>query len=162
MSECRPRAVERPHTSVFSTHAGITLIEIILALTVMALLATVGLIGYRASLERARTAQAIGDLVRIDASVRDFSAVNGRLPTSLDEIDMGDLLDPWQRPYEYRVVDGGEGNRLDHANEPLNSDFDLFSLGPDGVTNVWVMEENGLDDVVRAHDGEHFGVAETF
>jgi general secretion pathway protein G len=45
---------------------------------------------------------------------------------------------------------------------PLNSDYDLFSLGADGRTTVSLGESVGLDDVIRANNGGYFGVASEY
>jgi general secretion pathway protein G len=42
---------------------------------------------------------------------------------------------------------------------PLNTDYDLFSLGPNGVTRPSLGETFSLDDVIRANDGGYFGLA---
>lgn len=49
--------------------------------------------------------------------------------------------------------------RRDRYMFPLNTDYDLFSLGPDSRTSVSLGEKVGLDDVIRANNGGFFGVA---
>jgi len=45
---------------------------------------------------------------------------------------------------------------------PLNTDYDLFSLGPDGRTTTAISGNNALDDVIRANDGGFFGAASNY
>jgi general secretion pathway protein G len=45
---------------------------------------------------------------------------------------------------------------------PLNTDYDLFSLGPDGRTAVSVGSLLGQDDVIRANNGAFFGPAREY
>jgi general secretion pathway protein G len=45
---------------------------------------------------------------------------------------------------------------------PLNTDYDLFSLGPDGLTSVSLGTNVGLDDVIRANNGGFFGPASEY
>lgn len=45
---------------------------------------------------------------------------------------------------------------------PLNSDFDLYSLGPDGKTCSRISIGAGLDDVIRANDGLYYGLASEY
>lgn len=49
--------------------------------------------------------------------------------------------------------------RRDRYMYPLNTDYDLFSLGPDGRTAVSLGQAVGLDDVIRANNGGFFGSA---
>ena len=45
---------------------------------------------------------------------------------------------------------------------PLNTDYDLFSLGPDHQTAVSLGDAVGLDDVIRANNGGYFGLASNY
>lgn len=45
---------------------------------------------------------------------------------------------------------------------PLNSDFDLYSLGSDGKTSSKINTKEGMDDVIRANDGKYFGLASSY
>ena len=49
--------------------------------------------------------------------------------------------------------------RCDAYMLPLNTDFDLFSLGPDHATATSLGNQASLDDVIRANNGGFFGVA---
>ena len=44
----------------------------------------------------------------------------------------------------------------------LNQDFDIYSLGPDGVTTQVITDAEGLDDIVRATDGGWVGIGGDF
>ena len=73
--------------------------------------------------------------------------------------------DPWNHPYEYLNLRTGEGNgisRKDKKLAPLNSDFDLYTVGPDGITNTSLLHAASRDDIVRARDGGFIGTAEEF
>ena len=52
--------------------------------------------------------------------------------------------------------------RTDRFMYPLNEDYDLFSLGPNGRTAVSLGEAVGQDDVIRANNGAFFGVASDY
>ena len=49
--------------------------------------------------------------------------------------------------------------RKDGKLDPLNSDFDLYSLGPDGESALALPAAPSHDDVVRAKDGAYIGLA---
>ena len=52
--------------------------------------------------------------------------------------------------------------RRDRYLFPLNTDFDLFSLGPNGATSVSLGESLGQDDIIRANNGGFFGMASEY
>ncbi|MBM3974803.1 MAG: prepilin-type N-terminal cleavage/methylation domain-containing protein [Planctomycetes bacterium] len=56
-------------------------------------------------------------------------------------------------------VDAETTRRRDRYMFPLNTDYDLFSLGPDCRTAVSLGEAISLDDVIRANNGGFFGLA---
>lgn len=59
-------------------------------------------------------------------------------------------------------VDAETTRRRDRYLFPLNTDYDLFSLGPDRRTAVSLGEGVGLDDVIRANNGGYFGTASDY
>jgi general secretion pathway protein G len=52
--------------------------------------------------------------------------------------------------------------RRDQFLFPLNTDYDLFSLGPDGRSASSLSNPLSLDDVIRANDGGFFGTAASY
>lgn len=52
--------------------------------------------------------------------------------------------------------------RRDRYMFPLNTDYDLFSLGPDHETAASLGESVGMDDVIRANNGGFFGLASNY
>jgi general secretion pathway protein G len=76
-------------------------------------------------------------------------------------------VDPWGFPYQYKNLrtNSGKGNgnaRKDKYLKPVNSDFDLYSLGLDGKSQPSLTDQFSRDDVLRARDGGFFGTAEDF
>jgi general secretion pathway protein G len=60
--------------------------------------------------------------------------------------------------------DGGvEGKmRKDRFLVPLNSDYDLYSMGKDGDSRPPLTAQMSRDDIVRASDGAFVGLASDF
>jgi len=145
--------------------AGFTLLEIMFAVAVMAILAALAYGQFADYAERSRIAVAEADIVTMTVEIVRFQSANdGRLPDSLGEIGRGEFLDPWKRTYHYvnlRGVSKGKA-RKDHRLNPINSDYDLFSAGKNGVFKPQVSQKDSLDDVIRARDGAYIGVAEKF
>jgi general secretion pathway protein G len=52
--------------------------------------------------------------------------------------------------------------RQDQFLKPVNTDYDLYSMGPDGETHFNMNSLKGRDDIVRALDGSFVGIAELF
>ena len=49
----------------------------------------------------------------------------------------------------------GRGHaRKDHALNPINTDFDLHSMGVDGQTKPQITQRDSLDDIIRAGTGK--------
>jgi len=117
---------------------------------------------------------AIGDVRRIQAEVLAYLAANRELPADLAVLDLDAIKDPWGRPYVYAphfttpptsASDLGKkpkGARTDKFLKPLNNDFDLYSLGPDGKSNAPLNAKASRDDVIRAVGGAFIGKAEDF
>jgi len=52
--------------------------------------------------------------------------------------------------------------RKDRFLAPINTDFDLYSMGPDGDSKSQLNAKASRDDIIRAADGAYFGVASGF
>ena len=62
----------------------------------------------------------------------------------------------------YAAAGGSVKPRKDRFLVPINSDYDLYSMGPDGKTNEPLTNPVSKDDIIRASDGAYVGVAENF
>lgn len=155
---CRSRGEPRPP-------GGFTLIELLVAVAVLAVLAAMAVPKLRDSIERARVVQAVGDLRVLETDVMAYAAENGgELPESLADVGRGDMTDPWGRRYRYLPLDDVPSGkaRKDRFLVPLNSDFDLYSVGADGETRLALTAESAQDDVIRANDGSYLGLASRY
>jgi len=142
---------------------GFTLIELMVTMAIVALLAIVALPGYQAYVQRANNSQAIADIMTLGGRIEIFRLRNrGQLPTALDQVEYEIPLDPWGHPYEYLLIDGKKGKggiRKDKNLNPLNSDFDLYSKGPDGASVGPLTAKASRDDILRANNGAFVGAA---
>jgi general secretion pathway protein G len=149
-----------------SGEAAFSLIELIVALAVAAALTLIAMPIYSGITERARVSQAVRDIADISIFLERFRTVSGAYPSSL--ADLGGnrpTADPWGRPYRYLAIDvvppprTGQVRRDKNLN-PLNRDFDLYSVGPDGETQTQLTARKARDDIVRAGNGSFIGKAE--
>ncbi len=141
---------------------GFTLVEMIIAISIFGTLAVMAVPSYTNSLDRARIARAIGDLRTLEKEIMTFEIGEGKLPNGLGDIGRGNFLDPWNHPYEYlnfSGVKGKGGMRKDRFLVPLNSTYDLYSKGKDGLSKPPLNAKVSWDDVIRANDGAFIGLA---
>ncbi len=144
---------------------GFTLVEILIVLAIIALLAMVASQAYDRQREKVRLSQAITDIGAVSAAIKLFETDEREFPASLDEVGWGNRLDPWGRPYRYFNLASKKGNgaaRKDKKLAPLNTDFDLYSVGKDGQSKSPLVTPVSRDDVVRARDGGFIGLAADF
>lgn len=145
---------------------GFTVIELLIVVAIIATLAAIAIPGYINSRNKAKITMAISEIKLIEKAVFDFCAENGQLPDSLNEIGLDQFTDPWDRPYVYLRINGGTTpglngiRRRDKNANPVNSDFDIYSLGKDGSTIAQFTGKKARDDIVRANNGRFYGLAE--
>lgn len=144
---------------------GFTFIELMIGLAILGVLASIATPMYQNYRERIRVNTAASDIAALSAAIKLYRTDERRLPVSLAEIGSGSKLDPWGRPYRYRDLTTEEGrgsSRKDKRLNPLNSDFDLYSVGKDGDTRLSLSPTVSRDDVIRARDGRFIGLARDF
>jgi general secretion pathway protein G len=143
---------------------GLTLLELLVGVALLAALATIAVPVYSGYRERARNAEAINAMRAMEAAIRLFATDRGRFPDSLDEAGLA-RNDPWGQPYRYLPLEGSRSRgqaRKDRALNPINTDFDLYSVGPDGRTASPLTAAPSRDDLVRGRNGAFIGVASDF
>lgn len=155
---------------------GFSLVELMIIIAIAGALSAIGVPNYLKYKEKASIVTAISEIRMIERMIVLFETDHGRLPTSLSEIKFSDL-DPWGNPYQYlNIKDANEdknsdetvtrgkseagtrdrgGNtgemRKDHFMVPVNSDYDLYSMGKDGKSVAPFTAKASRDDVVRAN-----------
>ncbi|MEK6786351.1 MAG: prepilin-type N-terminal cleavage/methylation domain-containing protein [Nitrospirota bacterium] len=227
--------------SMLKQAKGFTLIELMLAVSIVGVLASLAVPNYLDSVEKARVAKTISELHGLTKEIKGFALGAQQYPNSLADIGRSTMLDPWGTPYQYykincgiindigslarlklrkkdspRVIpaadslfthsnghislaidngghqhllhfvqgagggngggNGGGGNgggggppcggvggaRKDRFLVPINSDFDIYSMGKDKDTVAPLNPPKSHDDIIRASDGGFYGLAKNF
>lgn len=144
---------------------GFTLIEIILVIAVVVILGQLAVSSYTDYLERARVSQAVTDIAALSVIITQYQCDTGSFPTDLAAVGNGNKHDPWERPYRYLNLSekgAAASSRRDRNLNPLNTDFDLYSAGKDGLSKKQISNQDSLDDIIRANDGAFINLASKF
>ena len=188
-----------------------TLVELMIVVTIIATIASIGTSMYGSALLSARFIKAKQELRMISLAITTYQSQHQfELPPTLADAGHGGRLDPWGFPYMYLNFHTGTGSAMQYVTEaglidpvavarikgvmlggrgmvgavtdapaldlalidehkrkdrllfPLNSDYDLFSVGPNGLSALSLGESVSLDDVIRANDGNYFGLASKY
>lgn len=161
--------------------SGFTLIEIMIAVAILAILAAIAIPLYEGFIAEGRISTAIKDIRQAElildnlALENDLGALDANDTTvrglylQAGELRLGDpgstpagmqpWLDPWDRIYRYQRSAAGSGVRTDSGgnisndatNSPAPQSYDLFSQGPDAG--------DANDDIIRGCNGEFVGTA---
>jgi len=145
--------------------SGFTFVELIVVIAVTGTLSAIAIPTYYGYIQEARRMKVILEMRMLDTEILAFQAVNERLPLTLDEIGRGGMKDPWGNPYEflnYATATGKGKLRKDRFMVPINSDYDLYSKGPDGRTTGPLTAKISRDDIIRANNGSYIGPASEF
>src|SRR6185437_1769819 len=119
--------------------------------------------GLSGQLERARIEHARREITQIHRSIEAYRARHHELPGSLTDLGSAAPLDPWGHAYEYVNFDAsGTVGQKNYDGLPVNSEYDLYSAGPNGRTDDNLRSDAALDDIVRARDGGFVGSAADF
>jgi general secretion pathway protein G len=225
---------------------GFTLIELMLAVSIVGVLASLAVPNYLDFIEKARVAKTVAELHGLTKEIKGYALGAEQYPNSLADIGRSTMLDAWGTPYQYykincgtitdigslarlklrmkdspRVIlaadspfthsngqisfaidnegyqhllhfvqgagggngggnggggNGGGGNgggggppcggvggaRKDRFLVPINSDFDIYSMGKDKDTVAPLNPPKSHDDIIRASDGGFYGLAKNF
>lgn len=148
---------------------GFTLIEVLAVVGILSILVAIALANLGPALERARIGKAIADISTINKAIQSYRAGSGGdLPANMNAMIprfIGAVMnDPWGYPYVYNNFDyitPGQ-RRKDGPLVPINSEYDIYSIGPNGQTNPTILSNAGKDDIIFAQDGGFIDVAENY
>src|SRR5574340_20661 len=146
-------------------YAGFTLVELMLAAAILGVLGSLAASQYGDYKDKINFAQAKSDIKKIEVRILQYYEDNKAFPQQLNDVGMGTLRDPWGGLYLYCELASGTAactTRKDKSLHPLNSDFDLYSMGRDGDSKTPLTAKASRDDIIRARNGQFLGYAADF
>ena len=144
---------------------GFTILELLIMFAIFATISALAIPSLQSALGAARNARAVADIRTIGNEALGYQLQNGTSPLTLNDIGYGAVRDPWGAPYQYLNFSTTNGNgqkREDRFLVPINTYFDLYSMGPDGQSALPLTAQRSQDDIVWANDGAYIGLAANF
>ena len=144
--------------------SGFTLIEVILVVAVVAILTAIAIPLYFDFIYRIQVKEAIVGVLTLEKKILVHKITNKKIPDNLDEVGESTYLDPWGNPYQYANISITKIGmvRKDKNLVPINSDYDLYSMGKDSQSKPPLTSQSSKDDIIRANDGLYVGLAENY
>ncbi len=144
-----------------------TLLEIVIVVAIVFVLAYIAIPTALHAAYRSQVTRAIKDIEAIASDIDVYELQTGQVPADLSEINRDELKDPWGRPYVYLSFAAVGPSwrsqaRKDRSLVPVNSRFDLYSMGKDGRTLPPLTTPVSQDDIVRANDGGFVGLGSDY
>jgi general secretion pathway protein G len=144
------------------------LFELLLGILILGTLFGIGVPLYRNQLEKVKIMKAVTDIHTFSKDIYEYWMNRETFPESLAEVGRAKNTDPWGRPYQYLKIEGKAKKdvkgkwRKDRSLVPINSDFDLYSMGKDKKSKAPLTAKESRDDVVRANNGTFIGLASKY
>lgn len=150
------------HHSYRIGRRGFTIVELMLVVAMIGILAGIAIPSYSSYMQRVKEKKTIVDITLISDEIDKFKEDNLALPPNLAALPNIPLLDAWGNPYQYlnfETVKGKGKMRKDRFLVPINSTYDLYSMGADGKSATPLTAKMSRDDIIRANDGQFVGLA---
>ena len=140
---------------------GFSLLELMLAMGVLAIVVAIAVPTLQGFVTESTLGRVVQEMKQLELSIENHKLDTGAYPASLDDLGIN-LNDPWGNPYQYLRIEGASpqekgSQRKDHSLVPINSDYDLYSLGEDGASAAPLTAASSRDDIVRANNGGYYG-----
>jgi prepilin-type N-terminal cleavage/methylation domain-containing protein len=162
---CRAMVVAPEITGAAFNTRGFTLVELIIVIGIVVILGTLAIPAFQKYSEKAKVYRCVADIHNMGTGIAAYAIENqNNLPpnlTVLSSIGLSNLKDSWGNTFAYNV--GGQYKDFSGI-DTLNTDYDLYSRGKDGLTtkDLSAGPTTSSDDVIRAREGAYVGAAVEF
>ena len=139
--------------------------ELLIVMAILVIICALAIPSLMAAVQDAKIAAAVGDITTMETEIAQYQILNNVYPDDLSQIGRPNFLDPWGTPYQYlnhATMKGNGKARKDRFLVPLNSDYDLYSVGKDGLSVSPITAKASQDDIIRGSDGSYDGLASQF
>jgi general secretion pathway protein G len=149
------------------TYGGCTLIEVLIVVAIIGISVAIAIPTYQSYREKAKITDCKQGIKTIEKAINSYMVDNENYPDSLANVGCDGMRDPWGNPYQYLKIAGADnkgvgGLRKDRNLVPINTDYDLYSMGPDGKSAGPLTAKASRDDIIRANDGQYIGPASEY
>jgi general secretion pathway protein G len=139
------------------SNRGFTIVELIVVCAILGVLATMVLNSVGDLKQRVYISRAAAEIRSLEKDIFAYVSEKGSYPPDVNAVGVETLknaVDPWGNAYVYSLIPTRTWVG------PLNTDFDLYSKGPDGASTVpSTLLGDGADDIIRGGDGSFAGAA---
>jgi len=141
--------------------------ELMIVIALIGILSGFGIPMYMSYRDRVKSDNCKVGIKIIETAVKGYGTENNGYPDTLADVGLGGMTDPWGNPYIYMKIAGQDMKsvgqlRKDRFMVPINTDFDLYSMGPDGKSATPLTAKISQDDIIRANDGQYIGRASEY
>lgn len=150
-----------------NSQSAFTLIEMMIVLVVFATLAMISIPAYQKYVERLKVNQAMAEISSLSLDLTKYYSGHFTFPATLAGLGVTVPNDPWGTPYRYLPIDITPPPKIgqvlkDRSLHPVNSDFDLYSMGPDGQSSTQLAAKVSQDNIIRGGNGSFIGSASDY
>ncbi len=141
------------------------MIELAIGMAIAAILAAIAFPYYQSYRQKLNVAIASRDIGVIYGRIERYITLYNTPPPDLVAVGEDQVLDPWGHPYQYLSFVGLKGKgqmRKDKNLVPINTQYDLYSMGADGQSKPPLTAAVSQDDVILANDGNYIGLASNY
>lgn len=144
--------------------AGVTVMELVIVVIIVTAVAIAAVPAISGYMDNIHNTEAVSRITNLELCLDKYYAENGKYPDSLARIGKDTLKDPWGRPFVYVPLPKEEKSRrgvgrMAREHRVINTDYDLYSLGKNGRTDLNINKERCWDDILRAYNGSYAGQA---